>query len=244
MQINETTGKPVRVQSKRTKGWRMPANTTYVGRPGRWGNPFAAGKPGPLGCEPIDAEGAVGFFRMMLRDSELRAAAGYPSQDEIRRELRGRNQACWCPLGQPCHADVLLEVANESQILDVGLVDEEEDYHHTLNDDLRCTVAGCPPEFLGCDRAQYSAYVNFLRAISGAGLGGHKCWTKAALDGETWTIEIHFPHCEKAFTRIAPGGSFIIAAIRAETGKQGPFVTTALAKAASDVCRLLEGNHD
>jgi hypothetical protein len=27
--------------------------------------------------------------------------------------LRGKNLACWCPPGQPCHADVLLQVANE-----------------------------------------------------------------------------------------------------------------------------------
>lgn len=26
--------------------------------------------------------------------------------------LRGKNLACWCALDQPCHADVLLEVAN------------------------------------------------------------------------------------------------------------------------------------
>jgi hypothetical protein len=27
-------------------------------------------------------------------------------------DLRGKNLACWCPLDQPCHADVLLEIAN------------------------------------------------------------------------------------------------------------------------------------
>jgi hypothetical protein len=29
-----------------------------------------------------------------------------------RKDLRGFNLACWCPLDEPCHADVLLEVAN------------------------------------------------------------------------------------------------------------------------------------
>ena len=37
----------------------------------------------------------------------------YPSRDEIRAELRGRDLACWCPLTGPCHADVLLEIAND-----------------------------------------------------------------------------------------------------------------------------------
>jgi hypothetical protein len=27
-------------------------------------------------------------------------------------ELRGKNLACWCHLDHPCHADVLLEMAN------------------------------------------------------------------------------------------------------------------------------------
>ena len=35
-----------------------------------------------------------------------------PTLAEIRRELSGRDLACWCPVDQPCHADVLLELAN------------------------------------------------------------------------------------------------------------------------------------
>ena len=35
-----------------------------------------------------------------------------PSLDRIKAELRGRDLCCWCPLDQPCHADVLLEIAN------------------------------------------------------------------------------------------------------------------------------------
>jgi len=39
-------------------------------------------------------------------------AAEAPSKDEIRAALRGHDLACWCALDQPCHADVLLEIAN------------------------------------------------------------------------------------------------------------------------------------
>lgn len=108
---------PIRVQLKRTAGWRMPADTVKVTRgPGmRYGNPFPIGKPGPLGRTAPDAEGAVGFFRAMLRDPELRAAAGYPSDAEIRRDLGGRNLACFCGLEAFCHADPLLEVANSPE---------------------------------------------------------------------------------------------------------------------------------
>lgn len=35
-----------------------------------------------------------------------------PTVAEIRGALAGRDLACWCPLGEPCHADVLLEIAN------------------------------------------------------------------------------------------------------------------------------------
>lgn len=50
---------------------------------------------------------AASFFRVDLRCGFLPFDA-----DDVRRELRGRNLVCWCPLDQPCHGDVLLEVAN------------------------------------------------------------------------------------------------------------------------------------
>lgn len=103
--------KPVRVQLSRQKGWRMPPNTVKVDRTTDWGNPFVIDEDGPMGRRPLDAEGAVGFFRAMLRDPEMRASAGYPSDSAIRSSLAGKNLACWCG-GPHCHADVLLDLAN------------------------------------------------------------------------------------------------------------------------------------
>jgi len=40
------------------------------------------------------------------------SAEAPPSIERIKAELRGKNLACWCRLDQPCHADVLLEIAN------------------------------------------------------------------------------------------------------------------------------------
>lgn len=37
-------------------------------------------------------------------------------QFEIKRELRGKNLACWCK-ASPCHADVLLEIANTDKLI-------------------------------------------------------------------------------------------------------------------------------
>ena len=93
--------KPKRIQRKRTKGWRMPEGAVYVGRPTKWGNPFAMFDTG----QKMTRLEAVNCFRVYVLQ-QLRGP-GYPL-----RELRGKDLACWCPLDQPCHADVLLEIAN------------------------------------------------------------------------------------------------------------------------------------
>lgn len=109
---------PERIQRKRTKGWRMPEGAVYVGRPSRWGNPFEvggylrmeaylAGEVGAAeraGCRINWPADAVAAFSWWVRVKNLTPA--------IRQDLAGRDLACWCPLDQPCHADVLLEVAN------------------------------------------------------------------------------------------------------------------------------------
>jgi hypothetical protein len=102
---------PQRIQLSRRKGWRMPANAVRVDRATKWGNPWPIGREGPLGRTAPDAKGAVGLFRAMLADPEMRAAAGYPTD---LTPLRGKDLACWCKPGSVCHADELLEAANES----------------------------------------------------------------------------------------------------------------------------------
>lgn len=104
--------KPVRIQRKRTPGWKMPANTIYVGRPTRWGNPARVGM-----WKGFTRADAVEAFRCwMRRDLSYRSWENIhgkpPATEEITRALRGKNLACFCPLDQPCHADVLLELAN------------------------------------------------------------------------------------------------------------------------------------
>lgn len=102
---------PKRIQLRRTKGWRMPANTVSVARPTKWGNPFQIADF--LDALDGDKEAArrdvVAAYRMAVERDEPGLLAFYP--EEIDR-LRGKNLACWCPLDKPCHADVLLEIAN------------------------------------------------------------------------------------------------------------------------------------
>jgi hypothetical protein len=114
---------PTRIQLKRVKGWRMPPDTVRVDRATTWGNPFVIGKLSPdeaelgyrtppelCGVLVRDSAHAVDLFRKWLFSGSDAALA---SRISI-HVLRGRNLACWCPPGQPCHADVLLEFANRS----------------------------------------------------------------------------------------------------------------------------------
>ena len=92
---------PVRIQRKRTKGWTMPENTVYVGRPTKWGNPYNW------------QEYPSGGWAAKLYVTELfRQYATFWNKESLNK-LRGKNLACWCRLDQPCHADILLEIANK-----------------------------------------------------------------------------------------------------------------------------------
>ena len=89
---------PKRIQRLRIKGWKMPLNAIYVGRPTRFGNPYTVKEYG-------DAASAVSLFK-----ADQCSSQSYRRQ--VRAVLRGKDLACWCPLDQPCHADVLLKIAN------------------------------------------------------------------------------------------------------------------------------------
>lgn len=120
---------PIRIQRKRTKGWRIPPNAVSVCRPGKFGNPFRIGDYALIG----DPGGRPGLFRMAwcvtskdyadsrythIKDAATavdfyrRMRAAMPLAKDQIDLLRGRDLACFCPLDQPCHADVLLELAN------------------------------------------------------------------------------------------------------------------------------------
>ena len=136
---------PVRVQRKRTKGWTVPPNTIYVGRPTKWGNPFdfrrseycwAALSFGCHGDRRGRVEASVKAFRDWIDPPHGRQTLSFeeqpkfgngkndvalgplikagaaPSREEVRKTLRGKNLMCWCAPDQPCHADVLLDIAN------------------------------------------------------------------------------------------------------------------------------------
>lgn len=104
---------PQRLQLSRRKGARLPAGTVNVARPTKWGNPLRAGM-----WRDYTADDAVRDYRKWIaRDLTVRSFditfGEPPSLDTIRAKLRGRDLACWCKPDMPCHADVLVELANK-----------------------------------------------------------------------------------------------------------------------------------
>lgn len=105
---------PQRIHQKRVKGWRKPEGAVSVVRGTDWGNPFKVGDTlwhaGTFGRERVDIglditpALAVAMFETWVTQN------GYAGQ--IRDELAGRDLMCFCKPGEPCHADVLLRIAN------------------------------------------------------------------------------------------------------------------------------------
>ncbi|CCB64428.1 DUF4326 domain-containing protein [Hyphomicrobium sp. MC1] len=115
-EVKPETESPRRIQLKRTKGWKMPPNTVKVTRPGKWGNQFKVGDKFLM----VDDDGARLKEYVCASDAEavycyknyINSQFGMDLLDDAQKELRGKNLACWCRPGAPCHADVLLEIAN------------------------------------------------------------------------------------------------------------------------------------
>ena len=121
----------IRIQRKRTRGWKMPKSAIYVGRPSKWGNPFKVGylikigKGGNTGgfcwlrcleekyndgsfIKVKDKDHAVELYREYLSKYPLR-------EEEINKFKKYDYIACWCKLTEKCHGDVLIEILKQKQ---------------------------------------------------------------------------------------------------------------------------------
>jgi hypothetical protein len=112
MQLSRKAGFNLQAASKALNG--LPAKR--ITRPGKWGNPFSiADTAARYGLDRDAAQAkAVALCGAWLRGTlERKLSPGAPpGRAEIRAELAGHNLACWCKPGTPCHADVLIELAN------------------------------------------------------------------------------------------------------------------------------------
>lgn len=98
-----------------------------MGRGSKWGNPFQIGKAGLVlkyikpefrGQIKNDRANSFVYSREQaieaFKYSVLRGQLTFDEED-VRHELRGKNLACWCSPNELCHADILLEIANEME---------------------------------------------------------------------------------------------------------------------------------
>lgn len=115
------TALPLRIQLSRAKGWRMPTGAVKVDRSTVFGNPFTVAdcrEAGFCGTDEEISERCVEAFRCWLGPM-WRCNWDGPESEKARAkllarmpELRGKQLACWCKPGAPCHADVLIKIAN------------------------------------------------------------------------------------------------------------------------------------
>ena len=113
-----------RIQRKRTKGFKMPDNTVYVGRPTKFGNPFKLTPKGWIMCystnrnilDPWIFWSATGGFCLSdivelyekwLKGEFKQSCLPMPPDISV---LKGKNLACFCPLNKPCHVDILIKM--------------------------------------------------------------------------------------------------------------------------------------
>ncbi|MEU7183230.1 MULTISPECIES: DUF4326 domain-containing protein [Streptomyces] len=101
---------PVRLHGSARTALRLPATCIYVGKGSRYANPFRTGDASPsVHRTPMTAQEAVELFAATLRGPVGRCYA-----EQFARALHGLDLVCTCPLDAPCHADVLLCLANEA----------------------------------------------------------------------------------------------------------------------------------
>jgi Domain of unknown function (DUF4326) len=125
--------KPVRLQRSRKKGFKFISPNglpiVYVGRPSKFGNPYNDTVYGRRMLIELFKNTAQGIWYPTIlqtysnesvrwvykRHCEWLERIGEHPLEAIRRELKGKNLSCWCPLDKPCHADILLELANKEE---------------------------------------------------------------------------------------------------------------------------------
>lgn len=106
-----------RIQQRRTKGWRKPEGAVSVVRGTEWGNPFKVGTTieGVLPGGYTTSVTVTPALAVALYERWLGQVYGPGIFGQIKRELGGKVLMCFCPVGQPCHADLLMEIARTGE---------------------------------------------------------------------------------------------------------------------------------
>ena len=115
---------PERIQLRKRS--KLPPNCVDVGPATPWANPFIIGghRDGTTG------ECVAKYERLLQGVFELGSCCALEAQRRVylhaqahMKDLKGRDLGCSCPASRPCHAEVLLAVANQDQMPCRGLAD-------------------------------------------------------------------------------------------------------------------------
>jgi len=117
---------PVRIQRRRVKGWTKPVGAVNCTRPSKYGNPFSVEKYGldrslKLFQQMIDEFTSIKQFSIDAQEDALnsplfkafRKSNELSLRDMIKSDLRGKDLMCFCEFDKPCHANILLCIANQ-----------------------------------------------------------------------------------------------------------------------------------
>lgn len=115
---------PKRIQLSRKKGYRKPDGAIVVSRPSRFGNPWSIKKARESGlfkpeyCAQVVVDEYEAWLTKSISPNSEHLGRWHELEEQRQwildhlHELRGHDLACWCKPGEPCHADILLELAN------------------------------------------------------------------------------------------------------------------------------------
>ena len=98
----------LRIQRKRTRGFKHPIGTKFVTRPSKFGNPFESAESFAAWLESGDV--ASDLLKPMTPEELIERRQWIMANVHT---LRGKLIACFCGLDDQCHADILARIANE-----------------------------------------------------------------------------------------------------------------------------------
>lgn len=99
----------------------MPPGTVKVDRTTRWGNPFRVRKVSRDMSAVFDGETKLGELPhkaatiLCIQLFRLYATSRAHKEPDWLKPLCGKDVACWCRMGSPCHADAIINIIQKDR---------------------------------------------------------------------------------------------------------------------------------
>lgn len=109
----------MRIQRKRSKGFKLPDNCICISRGTKWGNPFTVSELGRTEAirrfKECLLKPAMAYRYFCYMEETITQTNRFRWMAEHLQDLRGKDIACFCSTDEDCHGDVLIELLNESK---------------------------------------------------------------------------------------------------------------------------------